>query len=57
MANDIIKVNTAPPINPYTVFLGDKVISLVLPKKYPTKYAKMSFVIIKRQGVIYHPIP
>lgn len=41
---------TAPPRYPSHVFLGDSAISLVLPKKYPTRYANISLQIMSRVG-------
>lgn len=51
------KVNTAPPIYPSHVFLGDKAISWCLPKKYPTRYAKISFEMIRNAGTMYQIRP
>lgn len=45
-------VDTAPPIYPSHVFLGDKAMSCLLPKKYPNKYAKISLTIISKLGTI-----
>lgn len=50
-------VNTAPPMYPSQVFLGDKAISWCLPKKYPTRYAKISFEMIRDAGIMYQIRP
>lgn len=49
-ANPNTTVDKAPPINPSHVFLGDSLISGVLPKKNPNMYAMMSLQIIMETG-------
>ena len=50
MTQPITTVETPPPMNPSHVFLGDSLISGVLPKKKPNKYAMTSFVTIIETG-------
>lgn len=43
-------VEIAPPMNPSHVFLGDSLMSGVLPKKKPNIYAMMSLHMIMETG-------
>jgi hypothetical protein len=44
-------VKNAPPKYPYHVFFGESAINWCDPKKYPTKYAKISLMIISKVGI------
>jgi hypothetical protein len=44
------KVDSMPPINPSHVFLGESLISGVLPKAIPKRYAKISFTMTHNCG-------
>ena len=50
-------VEIAPPIYPSHVFLGDKAISCLFPKKYPKIYAKISLTITMEVGNKNQPRP
>lgn len=43
-------VQIHPPMNPSTVFLGDRRMSGVRPQIIPQTYAKMSFVMTRHTG-------
>lgn len=45
-------VDKAPPMYPSQVFLGDRAINCVFPKKYPKRYAKISLEIMSKAGTI-----
>jgi hypothetical protein len=45
-------VETAPPIYPSHVFLGESAINCLFPKKYPKIYANISLTIINIAGTI-----
>ena len=51
------KVDIVPPMNPSTVFLGDKSISLVFPNEIPNMYAIISLVMTSRDGKMNQIIP
>ena len=49
--------HNVPPINPSHVFLGDSLISGVLPKKNPARYAAMSLTMTSDVGSRNQMIP
>ena len=46
-----------PPRNPSQVLFGESLISFVLPKVIPNKYAKASLKIMRRYGIMNQICP